>query len=189
MTPSLTRPPIRRRARTLLLAVALPFALSATITACSDDPSNDDRAAAEALVEQGINQMQSGDLERAEETLARASRLDADQTLAHYNLGVMDQRANRADDASQHYTDALEIDPEHGPSLYNSAVLAEGSDLDEAIELYRDAIEAQPEFAPAYMRLGFALNHLGRTAEAEPMLAKGLELDPTMADVEAPRYE
>lgn len=172
------------------LALPLALTLGLTLAACSsDEPTTDDRAAAAALVDQGITQMQQGETEAAEETFARALRMDAGQPLAHYNLGLMDQRANRADDAADHYEDALEVDPEHGPSLYNSAILAERTDLDEAITLYRAAIEAQPDHAASYMRLGFALTHLGRTAEAEPMLAQGLKLDPAMADVEAPRYE
>ena len=165
------------------------LALSLTFAACSDDPDEDDRAAAAALVERGSTQLQSGENDEAEETLARALRLDPDQALAHYNLGVIDQRANRADEALKHYASALELDPDHGPTLYNRAMLLEKVDLDEAIEVYRDAIEAQPDHAAAYMRLGFALNHLGRTAEAAPMLAKGIELDPEMEKVEAPSYE
>lgn len=180
----------RRRPRTAQLALPLALAFALGLTACSsDEPSEDDRAAAEALVDQGIAQMQQGETEEAEKTLARALRLDADQTLAHYNLGLIDQRANRVDDAAAHYEDALDLAPEHGPSLYNSAILAERTDLEEAVSLYRAAIEAQPEHAASYMRLGFALTHLGRPAEAEPMLAQGLKLDPSMADVEAPRYE
>lgn len=184
----MTTPPTRRRSFPATLALTLAL-LAPAVAACSDSPSEDEAAAASALVQQGITQMQSGDNEAAEETFARALRLDDEQPLAHYNLGVMDQRANRADEAAEHYADALEIDADHGPSLYNSALLTESSDLDEAIDLYRSAIKAQPEFAPAYMRLGFALNHLGRTAEAEPMLAQGLQLDATMAEVEAPRYD
>lgn len=175
--------------RTSLLALPLSLALAAGLAGCSDEPSDDDRAAAAALVDQGTVQLQQGQTEEAEETFARALRMDADQPLAHYNLGLIDQRANRTEDAAEHYDDALALDADHGPSLYNAGILAEESDLDEAIDLYRRAIEAQPGHAPTYMRLGFALNHLGRTAEAETMLAKGLELDPAMADVEAPRYE
>jgi tetratricopeptide (TPR) repeat protein len=173
--------------RSLWLAPALLLALP--LAACSNGDADDQSAAALALVEQGITQMTQGENEKAEKTFERALRLDDEQYLAHYNQGVIDQRANREKDAEKHYEDALELEPEHGASLYNLAILTESEDLDEAIELYRDAIKVQPSNAAAYMRLGFALNHLGRTAESEPMLAKGLELDPSMAKVEAPKYD
>jgi tetratricopeptide (TPR) repeat protein len=182
----LPRPVAHFRPSALRLGVA---ALALTLVGCSSGSDTDDVAAAAALVEQGTTQVQNGEPEEAEETFARALRMDSDQALAHYNLGLIDQRANRKGDARKHYEKALAIAPDHGPTLYNSAILTEDDDLDAAIEAYRKAIEAQPEFAPAYMRLGFALAHLGRSAEAEPMLEKGLELDPAMADVQAPNYE
>jgi hypothetical protein len=39
------------------------------------------------------------------------------------------------------------------------------------------------------MRLGFALLHLDETDDAEKHLAKRVELDPSMADVQAPSYD
>ena len=51
------------------------------------------------------------------------------------------------------------------------------------------AVEPDPEMAAAHMRLGFALIHLGQVAEGEEHLGKGLSLDPSMAEVEAPSYD
>ncbi len=171
------------RTAPLVLLLALPLA------ACSGSDADDVAAAAAALVEQGVVQITQGENEKSQETFERALRLDDEQYLAHYNLGVLDQRANRDDDAREHYEDALELESGHGPSLYNLAILTESDDLDEAIELYRAAIKAQPDNAAAHMRLGFALNHLGRISEAETMLAQGIKLDPSMDKVQAPKYD
>ncbi|MFC6152705.1 tetratricopeptide repeat protein [Nocardioides yefusunii] len=172
------------------LRLRLPLALAATalLAGCTSSPDEDDVAAAGALVEQGISQI-AADIDAAARSFERALRLDPEEYLAHYNLGYLAQQADDTAEALAHYDDVLEINPEHGPTLYNSAILLEASDIEAAADRYRDAIAAQPDFAPAHMRLGFALTHLGRTAEAEAMLARGIELDPAMTAVEAPRFD
>lgn len=49
-------------------------------------------------------------------------------------------------------------------------------------------LAVKPDDAPAYVRLGYALRHLGHEKAAEEALAKGIELDPAMEDVPAPSY-
>ena len=50
---------------------------------------------------------------------------------------------------------------------------------DKALTHYRKAIEMQPEYFHPYVKGGLALDSLGRTAEAEPMLKRSVELLPT----------
>ena len=50
---------------------------------------------------------------------------------------------------------------------------------DQALTHYRKAIRMQPEYFRPYVQGGLALNSLGRTAEAEPMLKRSVELLPT----------
>ena len=114
--------------------------------------------------------------------------LDPANLYAHYNLGLIAQRRGEEAAALRAYDQALEADPDFGPALYNKGILTEGSDLDAAVELYRRAVEADPNFAPAFMRLGFALIHLGRRDEGATYLEKGVGLDPSMANVQAPSY-
>ena len=172
--------------RHLPLTVATAVLLTGCSSASTDE---DDVAAASALVEQGISQIAEDDTEAATTSFERALRLHPEEYLAHYNLGYLAQQADDTAEALAHYDDALEISPEHGPTLYNSAILLEASDLEAAVDRYREAVRVQPDFAPAHMRLGFALHHLDRTAEAEAMLTRGIKLDPDMATVEAPRFD
>lgn len=166
--------------------------LAAVLAGCSaedDDPApatSDD--AVVTLVGTGVGQLEAGDGAAAAGTFNSVLALDADNLLAHYNLGLIAQQAGEAATALEHYDAALATDPGYGPALYNKAILVEGDDLDEAVGLYRKAVDAQPEFAPAHMRLGFALVHLGETDEGERHLEEGIRLDPTMRDVEAPSY-
>ncbi len=45
------------------------------------------------------------------------------------------------------------------------------------------------KMAAAYMRLGFALVHLGKDDEGSEFLTQGIALDPSMTEIEAPSYE
>lgn len=154
----------------------------------SDATSSSAPDAAAALVEVGLAQMETGAEAAAKVTFDNVLALDPANLYAHYNLGLIAQRRGEEAAALRAYDQALEADPDFGPALYNKGILTEGSDLDAAVELYRRAVEADPNFAPAFMRLGFALIHLGRRDEGATYLEKGVGLDPSMANVQAPSY-
>lgn len=157
-----------------------------TEAASSSTPATD---AVSALVAAGLGQMEAGDEKTAEVTFENVLTLDPANLYAHYNLGLIAQRRGDDPAAMRSYEQALEADPVFGPALYNLAILTEGSDLDAAVALYRKAVAADPDFAPAFMRLGFALVHLGQDDEGETFLEKGIRLDPTMTEVQAPTYK
>ena len=167
--------------RTLAAFALLPLLL----LGCSDDGS----ASAEALVQTGIQELQAGNDSEARATFEEALELDPDNAYAHYNLGLIAQNAGDDARAIKQYDAALKADGDFTSALYNKAILTETSDLEAAVELYRRALVVDPDLAVAHMRLGFALLHLGETEEAENHLATGVELDPSMADIEAPSYD
>ena len=189
--------PSRLRALTASVALAACLGLTA---GCSDGGSDGDSAsassgsaaaaadAAGALLQSGLDQVAAGDEEAARTTFLNVLTLDPTNVYAHYNLGLIAQNRGQEKQALASYDDALAADPEFGPALYNKGILTESTDLDAAVELYRQAIAADDTFAPAFMRLGFALLHLGHDDEGTTYLAKGLQLDPAMADVKAPSY-
>ena len=145
-------------------------------------------SAADTLVETALQQLDAGEDATAKATFENVLQLDPTNAYAHYNLGLMAQDAGDDALAIRQYDAALETDPDFTSAIYNKAIALETSDLDEAIRLYRDALALDSDLAAAHMRLGFALLHQGETAEAEEHLAAGIELDPSMADVEAPTY-
>ncbi|MCR1782867.1 tetratricopeptide repeat protein [Nocardioides carbamazepini] len=145
-------------------------------------------SAADSLVQTGLEQLDAGDDAEARTTFENVLELDPDNVYAHYNLGLLAQGAGRQDDAVKQYDAALATDADFAPALYNKGILLEATELDAAVGLYRRALKADPDMAAAHMRLGFALLHLGETAEAEEHLSTGIELDPSMADVEPPSY-
>jgi Tfp pilus assembly protein PilF len=146
-------------------------------------------AAADALVQQGLDQLAASDTAAAKGTFGNVLALDPGNVYAHYNLGVIAQQAGNDKAAMTAYDAALSSDDAFAPALFNKGILTESTDLEAAVDLYHRAVAADPTMAAAFMRLGFALVHLGEKDEGAKYLGKGVQLDPSMADVEAPSYK
>lgn len=177
-----------------LAVAALVGAILLGATACSGDhetgrPTAGAATRVDRLVERGLDELAAGSTDAARTTFERVLDADPDNAYAHYNLGLIAQRAGDADAAMREYDAALAARPDMGPALYNKGMLTEPDDLSAAVRLYRRAVAADPDLASAHMRLGFALLHLGSTADGEKELATGVRLDPSMADVQAPAYD
>lgn len=202
-----SRPDARRRHALAGLILAVPLLLGA---ACSSDDSSGDRdqegaaskdaasasptavsseqARVNALIATGLQQIEAQQYADAAATFDQVLALDPRNTYATYNLGYLAQVQGDAATAIQQYAATLAEDKEFAPALYNLAILTESSDLGAAVELYRRDLAVKPDDAPAYMRLGFALQHLGEDKEGERMLAKGIALDPSLAEATPPTY-
>ena len=193
--PTLAAVPQPRARR--FFAVVAALALGAALTSCSGSDDADaassgasaSASAGAALLRTGLEQLNAGDSQAAEVTFRNVLTVDPANLYAHYNLGLIAQNRNDTQQAIESYDAALAIDDTYAPALYNRAILTEPTDLDAAVALYRKAVAADPAFAAAFMRLGFALVHLGKADEGSTYLGKGIALDPTMVDVEAPSYE
>jgi Tfp pilus assembly protein PilF len=179
------------RTLTVLLAVLLVAGCTGDGTGEETSPgaAAESSSAADTLIQSGLAQLRAGRDVEARTSFANALSLEPANVYAHYNLGLIAQRTGDDVEAAKHYDAALETDPDFTSALYNRAILLETSDLGRAVDLYQHAIEVEPDLAAAHMRLGFALLHLGRTAQAEVHLATGVRLDPAMASVEAPSYD
>jgi tetratricopeptide (TPR) repeat protein len=186
------------RAR-LLAAPALTAALllAAGCSSSGDDPSADAAPSSTAtsaqdevpsLIAAGLQQVSDQQYDAAQATFEKVLDLDARNEYGTYNLGYIAQLQGDDATAIQRYTTTLSSNKDFAPALYNLAILTEASDLRGAVALYRREIEVKPDDAAAFMRLGFALKHLGDVAEGERMLQQGIALDPAMADVQSPTY-
>lgn len=198
--PSPRRASLRRLCAAFLPAVVVSAVLLTASCSGSDDPDTkgsessestapDAPDAAATLVEQGIQQLTNGKDVAAKTTFENVLALDPENLYAWYNLGLIAQRAGDNEEAVERYDHALVIQPDYTPALYNKAILLETTGLDQSIQLYRQVIGIDDQMAAAYMRLGFALLHLGETEEGEGFLEQGIALDPAMEDVQAPSYE
>lgn len=176
-------------------ALAALLLIITTVAGCggngdkSDASAKAHAAAAATLVQQGLQQLHGGDTAAAKATFTKALTADSTNKYAHFNLGVIAQQAGDDKAAMGEYDRALKTDGAFASALYNKAILTEHTDLPAAVALYKRAVKADPKMAAAYMRLGFALVHLGEQKEGERYLGKGVTLDPSMADVKAPSYD
>jgi protein O-GlcNAc transferase len=122
----------------------------------------------EALVNQGLVELQRGNFDRAQELITRARRLNADVAQPHHALGVLAERRARPDDASKHYYDALAVDPGFAPSRANLArLLFNAGMLEEALVQFKRLVEIAPDSPEAAQGLAETLLRLGRVDEAE----------------------
>jgi tetratricopeptide (TPR) repeat protein len=133
----------------------------------------------EALVNQGLVEMERGNFSRARQLLTRARRLNPDVAQPHHALGVLAERESRPDRASAFYMEALRVDPGFAPARANLARLYFNARRYERAALeYRRLVEVAPSEPLAVSGLVDSLLALGRVAEADDLLAKATERFP-----------
>lgn len=138
----------------------------------------------EALVNQGLVELQRGNFDRARELLLRARRLNEDVAQPHHALGVLAERQSRPDVASKHYYDALVVDPGFEPARANLArLLFDAGMLEEALVQYKRLAEAAPDSSEAQAGLAEVLLRLGRVEEAEGITRAARERFPEVPEL------
>ena len=125
-------------------------------------------------------------LRRHEEALSsyeRAIALDADNVVAHNNMGNILREQNRSEEALLCYSKAAALAPDFFLAYLNMGMaLADLNRYDNALMALDKAIEVNPSFSRAYSSKGHYLIELGRLEEAEPVLARAVELNPDDVD-------
>jgi tetratricopeptide (TPR) repeat protein len=138
----------------------------------------------EALVNQGLVELQRGNFERSRELITRARRLNADVAQPHHALGILAERQARPDEASRHYYDALAVDPGFAPARANLArLLFDAGMLEEALIQLKRLAEVAPDSPEAQQGLAETLLRLGRVDEAEAVTRQARERFPDSAEL------
>lgn len=127
--------------------------------------------------------LEAGQLNRAQTEYEKSLTFYDKVPLVYHDLGLIAQEQGRVEDAVRFYQTALEVKPDHAPSLNNLGVLyARAQRLGEAEELFRRALQADPNDPKTHNNLGNLRLRQGRWAEALAAYERALVLDPDFAD-------
>jgi tetratricopeptide (TPR) repeat protein len=106
-------------------------------------------------------------------------RIKPNDAWAHYNLGIIMERAGDAGGAITHYEQAIRIKPDFAMAHYNLAIaLAQTGKTQEAIEHYEQVLRIEPDNAAAHNNLGTVLAHMGKIEEAIGHCEQALRIKP-----------
>ena len=138
----------------------------------------------EALTNQALVEMQRGNFARARQLLERARRLNPDVAQPHHGLGVLTERQYRPDLASEHYAEALRVDPGFAPARLNlGRLLFEAGMVEHARSQFKRLVEVAPEEPLAWAGYVESLLRLGRLGEAEAALGQAVERFPAQPEL------
>jgi uncharacterized caspase-like protein/tetratricopeptide (TPR) repeat protein len=120
-----------------------------------------------ALAVEGVNQQKTDKVSEADETAARALKLDANQALAHNAKGLVQWSKKELDAAQREFEKASSLDSRLGAANTNLAYLQFQKKLyKEAEKSYRSAIKANPESAVPYNGLAQVLLEQNKAGDA-----------------------
>jgi tetratricopeptide (TPR) repeat protein len=116
---------------------------------------------------------------QAVDAYQRVTTLAPDHGAAWNNLGLLQHRMGRHEDARRHYEVALAADPTLAEAAYNLGSLHDDlGDPPRATLWYRRALDIRPDYADAHFNLASTLERAGDGQGARRHWTRYLELDP-----------
>ena len=173
-----------RRWRRVLLPIGVLVVLAGCgigawlVTRGSSSTAN---AAASRLFDEGLQAQVHGQPALAANDYLRSVKIDPENKVAWYDLGLIQQDAGNNSQAEIYYERSSALDPQYVPPLYNLATLVAPRSPASAVKLYEKVIAVEPGFAQAHLDLGFALQALGQRARGNAQIAEAVRLDPSLS--------
>jgi tetratricopeptide (TPR) repeat protein len=107
------------------------------------------------------------------------NRLNADNAIAHNNLGNALVAEGKNEEAISRYKTAIKLNPDYAEAYNNLGfALWNKGNTSEAISHFKTAIELKPDFALAHENLGNVLQKNGNTSEAISHYKMAIKLKP-----------
>jgi len=107
----------------------------------------------------------------------------SENSLMHYNLGVIMLRQGRYSDAITHLSESLRIEPDDADAHNNLGIaLVRQGKIQEAMVHYAEALRIKPDDAGTHNNLGVALARQGKIQEAMVHYAEALRIKPDFAE-------
>ena len=121
----------------------------------------------------------AGDFASAGKTLKKFESKIGDTAKFNYLSGLVAELSGDSDAAGQAYEKALEIDPNHTPTLFRLAYFHDlHGDEDEAMQLYKQCVASPPIFANALLNLAVLYEDRGQYEMASHCLKRILATNP-----------
>lgn len=140
-----------------------------------------EKEAAKYNVQLGITYMREGNLEQADEKLAKALSQDPDLAAAHNAYAVLQERLGRTEKAERHYQRAIDLNPEDSEARTNyGAFLCRLGRSEEAQSQFQAAwnnpLYSRPE--AVFTTAGICAVGTGDEARGEDLLRRALDRNP-----------
>jgi len=130
----------------------------------------------------GLIALESGDMDRGIELIERSLAINANQPLAHSNLGNAFLSAGKPQCALDSLDRALRLKSDLQIAHYNRGNALKALErLEEAVASYEAVLGLDPSHAMALNNRGVALQELGRLAEARSSFEQASRRDPLFA--------
>lgn len=140
-------------------------------------------ADADVLTLEGVRAFEQKDLVAAREKFQQALKINPDHVIALVNLGSLEYRSGRLEEAETALRRATRLSPESIPAWLTLGVVAyEVGKLDLALAALSQSVLLDPANAKARSYLGVTVGRMGWRDGAESELLKAIELDETYAD-------
>ena len=122
-----------------------------------------------ALLNDASSKASSGDLLGALDGYTKATEIDHRNATAWYGMGVVHAKRGDSDMAIPAFEKAHDIEPTHGPTTANLAVLLENSDTTRASQFARLAIKSVGD-VPELLRIASLIDEDFEVEDEEPPL-------------------
>jgi tetratricopeptide (TPR) repeat protein len=163
----------------LLLAVVAALLLAA----CA---SRSEAQLSQAALAKGLAAQAHGKLLDAGRFYREAIYHDPSNKWAYFDLGVVDETQHQPSEAELDYRQALLIDPDLAPALYNLAIVLTDTNPSEAEALYRHLLAIEPKNGAAHWNLAVILKRSGRLSEAHAQFQTARQDEPRLANAPEP---
>ena len=132
-------------------------------------------------LQQGLENHQSGNLQKAENIYKEILIREPDNFYASNYLGVLYCQIGNYDLAISYIEKAIQLDRDNSHAHYNLGIAFQGkASWDEAIAAYKDALRLNPGNADAFVNLGIVYKYKGLLDEAITCFRTALKLKPDL---------
>jgi len=129
------------------------------------------------LIDRAFALMKSDHIPEAIELMRKALELDPDDSMAHFNLGVLLGRNKQLVEAQEEFRRATVLSPANALFIENyGASLATNGDLNQALVELQKAVTLQPASDHFQFTLGYVHEMNGDYTYAEPALRQAVQL-------------